>query len=306
MGQQTFDALAASRFDRLIAAAVANGINFFDSSDAYWEGLHEQWLARALGTGRRNVIVASKFGNITLPDGSKATNGRPDYLRACCEASLRRLKTDCIDLYYAHRIDPKVPIEETVGEMGRLVEEGKVRWLGLCEASAATIRRAHAVHPITALQSELSLWYPDEWLQLHDLLKTLDISFVGYSPLGRGLLSGQITGLTDLAPKDRRRIHPRFHDQHIAHNLALVERMKPLASALGLSTAQLALAWVLQLGDSVVAVTGTQHENKLLQSVAALSVKLPNSTVAELEKIFGPESRSGSRYPESMLPDLGV
>lgn len=306
MGQQAFDSNAAARFDRLIATALDQGVNFFDSSDAYWDGLHEQWLARALDGRRSEAIIASKFGNITLPDGRKATNGEPKYVRACCEASLRRLQTDVIDLYYAHRIDPKVPIEDTVGEMSRLVTEGKVRHLGLCEASAATIRRAHAVHPIAALQTELSLWYPDEWLNLHNLLRTMRISFVGYSPLGRGLLTGQIKGLDDLAPKDRRRIHPRFHDQHIGQNLALVERMRPLAEALGLSTAQLALAWVTHLGDDVVPVTGTQSEAKLHQSIAASQYALPVTTVEALSLIFSPKSRAGTRYPEVMMPDLGV
>ena len=306
MGQRDFDAAAAARFDRLIGCALDHGVNFFDSSDAYWDGVHEQWLARALAGRQSEAIVTSKFGNITLPDGSKATNGHPDYLRACCEASLKRLRTDCIDLYYAHRIDPKVPIEDTVGEMSRLVAAGKVRWLGLCEASAATIRRAHAVHPITALQTELSLWYPDDWINLRAVLRELGITFVGYSPLGRGLLTGQITGLNDLDPRDRRRIHPRFHDENIASNLALVEQMRPLAQALGLSTAQLALAWVQQLGDDVIPVTGTQSEDKLLASVEASRVRLPIETVALLESIFQREARSGTRYPASMLPDLGI
>jgi len=306
MGQRDFDQAAATRFDRLIATAIDHGVNFFDSSNAYWDGLHEQWLARALNGRRAEAIVASKFGNITLPDGSKATNGRPDYLRACCEASLRRLNTDHIDLYYAHRIDPKVPIEDTVGEMSRLVQEGKVRWLGLCEASATTLERAHAVHPITALQTELSLWYPDDFLKLKPLLESLGISFVGYSPLGRGLLTGQITGLADFDPRDRRRIHPRFHSEHIADNLALVAQMRPLADELGISQAQLALAWVQQLGPHVIPVTGTQSEEKLLLSVAASMLELPAATLAALARIFHPEARSGTRYPSAMLPDLGI
>jgi len=306
MGQRDFDQTAAKRFDQLIASALAHGVNFFDSSDAYWDGLHEQWLARALAGRRTEAIIASKFGNISLPDGSKATNGRPDYLRACCEASLRRLNTDYIDLYYAHRIDPKVPIEDTVGEMSRLVQEGKVRWLGLCEASAATLQRAHTIHPITALQTELSLWYPDDFLKLQPLLGSLEISFVGYSPLGRGLLTGQITSLADFDARDRRRIHPRFHSEHIADNLALVEQMRPLAEALGVSQAQLALAWVQQLGPGVIPVTGTQSEEKLLLSVAASMIELPSATLTELARIFQPQARSGTRYPSSMLPDLGI
>ena len=306
MGQTSFDQQAEQRFDRLIATALDHGINFFDSSDAYWDGLHEQWLSRALGRKRQDVIVASKFGNITLPDGKKATNGQPAYLRACCEASLRRLRTDYIDIYYAHRIDPKVPIEDTVGEMARLVQEGKVRWLGLCEASAATVRRAHSVHPINALQTELSLWYPDAYHEIHDTLAELQIAFVGYSALGRGLLTGGIRSLADLDPKDRRRIHPRFHDEHIAANLAMVDRFTAIARSLSLSPAQLALAWVLQLGESVLAVTGTQSDAKLVDSAGAMAVTLPADVLEELQLVFQPEARSGTRYPAVMLPDLGV
>jgi len=306
MGQQSFGPEQALEFDRLIQDALRQGFNFFDSSDAYWDGLHEQWLARALQGVRSQAIVATKFGNITLPDGKKATDARPAYLRACCEASLRRLNTDYIDLYYLHRVDPKVPIEETVGEMSRLVEEGKVRYLGLCEASAETIQKAQAIHPIAALQTELSLWYPDNWYEKQHLLKALNISYVGYSPLGRGLLTGQIKQLQDLDPKDRRRIHPRFHSENIDANLQKVHQMQPLADQLGLSLAQLALAWVLQLGPEVIAVTGTQRAKYFIESMAATQIRLPEDVVRELAQIFEPEKRSGLRYPSEMLNGLNI
>jgi len=306
MGQQSFGPEQALEFDRLIQDALRQGFNFFDSSDAYWDGLHEQWLARALQGVRSQAIVATKFGNITLPDGKKATDARPAYLRACCEASLKRLNTDYIDLYYLHRVDPKVPIEETVGEMSRLVEEGKVRYLGLCEASAETIQKAQTIHPIAALQTELSLWYPDNWYEKQHLLKALNISYVGYSPLGRGLLAGQIKQLQDLDPKDRRRIHPRFHSENIDANLQKVHQMQPLADQLGLSLAQLALAWVLQLGPEVIAVTGTQRAKYFIESMAATQIRLPEDVVRELAQIFEPEKRSGLRYPSEMLNGLNI
>lgn len=306
MGQQSFGPEQALEFDRLIQDALRQGFNFFDSSDAYWDGLHEQWLARALQGVRSQAIVATKFGNITLPDGKKATDARPAYLRACCEASLKRLNTDYIDLYYLHRVDPKVPIEETVGEMSRLVEEGKVRYLGLCEASAETIQKAQAIHPIAALQTELSLWYPDNWYEKQHLLKALNISYVGYSPLGRGLLTGKIKQLQDLDPKDRRRIHPRFHSENIDANLQKVHQMQPLADQLGLSMAQLALAWVLQLGPEVIAVTGTQRAKYFIESMAATQIRLPEDVVRELAQIFEPEKRSGLRYPSEMLNGLNI
>jgi aryl-alcohol dehydrogenase-like predicted oxidoreductase len=306
MGQQSFGPEQALEFDRLIQDALRQGFNFFDSSDAYWDGLHEQWLARALQGVRPQAIIATKFGNITLPDGKKATDARPAYLRACCEASLRRLNTDYIDLYYLHRVDPKVPIEETVGEMSRLVEEGKVRYLGLCEASAETIQKAQAIHPIAALQTELSLWYPDNWYEKQHLLKAQNISYVGYSPLGRGLLTGQIKQLQDLDPKDRRRIHPRFHSENIDANLQKVQQMQPLADQLGLSLAQLALVWVLQLGPEVVAVTGTQRAKYFSESMAATYIRLPEDVMHKLAQIFDPEKRSGLRYPSEMLNGLNI
>jgi aryl-alcohol dehydrogenase-like predicted oxidoreductase len=306
MGADDFSAAGQARFNALIARALDLGVNFFDSSDAYWNGRHEQWLAAALGARLREVVVTSKFGNITLPDGSKATNARPEYVQACCEASLKRLNTDCIDLYYLHRVDPATPIEDTVGAMARLVEQGKARYLGICEAGVATLERAHRVHPMTALQSEYSLWCRDAEDDVIPACRKLGIAFVGYSPLGRGLLTGNIQAYDDLAPNDRRRIHPRFHAENLKRNLELVARMQQVADRLGLSNAQLALAWATSRGADIVPVTGTQRAHYLEQSVAAAGFPLEPADAGLLESIFTRESRAGTRYPEEMLPTLGI
>ena len=306
MGFQDFSAHGLNEFKHLVHRALELGMNFFDSSDAYWDGLHEEWLRQALGAQRQHAVVTSKFGNITLPDGSKATNARPEYVVSCCEASLKRLGTDCIDLYYLHRVDPNTPIEDTVGAMSRLVEQGKVRYLGICEAGAETLQRAHRVHPMTALQTEFSLWYRDTEIEMIDLCRQLNIAFVGYSPLGRGLLTGGIQSFDDLDPKDRRRIHPRFHGDNLAHNLTLVARMQTMTDRLGLTTAQLAMAWTVAQGDDIVPITGTQRVTYLEQSVAASGFTLSADDSAELEAIFTPESRAGERYPHAMLAGLGI
>ncbi len=306
MGFQDFSEHGLSEFKQLVHRALELGMNFFDSSDAYWDGLHEEWLRDALGSQRQHAVVTSKFGNITLPDGSKATNARPEYVVSCCEASLKRLGTDCIDLYYLHRVDPNTPIEDTVGAMSRLVQQGKVRYLGICEAGVDTLQRAHRVHPMTALQTEFSLWYRDTEVEMIDLCRQLNIAFVGYSPLGRGLLTGGIQSFDDLDPKDRRRIHPRFHGDNLAHNLTLVARMQTIADRLGLTTAQLAMAWTVAQGDDIVPITGTQRVTYLEQSVAASGFTLSAEDSAELEAIFTPESRAGERYPRAMLAGLGI
>ncbi|MDB5945148.1 MAG: Aldo/keto reductase, partial [Ramlibacter sp.] len=260
----------------------------------------------ALGAARKRVVVTSKFGNITLPDGSKATDGRPGSAIACCEASLKRLGTDCIDLYYLHRVDPKVRIEDTVGAMARLVEQGKVRYLGICEAGAETLERAHAVHPITALQTEYSLWCREPEEEIIGTCRRLGIGFVGYSPLGRGLLAGGIRKYDDLAAHDRRRIHPRFKEANLARNLELVARMQAIAGPAGLTTAQLALAWAVSQGQDIVPLTGTQRVNYLEQSAAAAEVRLSAEQCAALEAIFTPQARAGERYPVEMLRGLGI
>jgi len=305
MGASDFSAAGQKEFNTLIARALELGVNFFDSSDAYWNGRHEEWLAAALGDVRR-AVVTSKFGNITLPDGSKATNARPEYVQACCEASLKRLDTDCIDLYYLHRVDPATPIEETVGAMARLVEQGKVKYLGICEAGVSTLERAHRVHPITALQTEYSLWCRDAEDDVIPACRKLGIAFVGYSPLGRGLLTGNIHSFDDLAPNDRRRIHPRFHEENLKRNLELVARMRQVADRLGLTNAQLALAWATSRGEDIVPITGTQRAGYLEQSAAAAQVQLSPEDRALLESIFTREARAGTRYPEEMLPGLGI
>lgn len=306
MGADDFSHTGEREFQALIARALDLGLNFFDSSDAYWNGLHETWLGRALAGRRHEALITSKFGNLTLPDGRKATDGRPEYAMACCEESLQRLGTDVIDLYYLHRVDPKVPIEDTIGAMARLVEQGKVRHIGICEAGAQTLQRAHRVHPITALQTEYSLWCRQAADGMLGLCRQLGIGFVGYSPLGRGLLTGGIQRYEDLAPTDRRRIHPRFKGEHLERNLALVRRLEDLARPLGLSTAQLALAWVHAQGPDVVPLTGTQRVKYLEQSVAAADVALSQAQCAELEALFSPEAVSGERYPVEMLKDLGI
>ena len=306
MGAQDFSADSEREFHALIARALDLGLNFFDSSDAYWNGLHETWLGRALAGRRRDALITSKFGNLTLPDGRKATDGRPEYAIACCEASLKRLGTDVIDLYYLHRVDPKVPIEETVGAMGRLVEQGKVRHIGICEAGAQTLQRAHSEHPLTALQTEYSLWHRQAGQDMWGLCRQLGIGFVGYSPLGRGLLTGDIQRFEDLAPSDRRRIHPRFKGENLQRNLALVRRMEAMAQPLGLSCAQLALAWAAAQGQDIVPLTGTQRLKYVEHSVAALAQPLTAAQCAELEAIFSPEAVSGERYPVEMLKDLGI
>ena len=305
-GRQRLQQRWRARVPGLIARALDLGLNFFDSSDAYWGGLHETWLGRALAGRRHEALITSKFGNLTLPDGRKATDGRPEYATACCEESLKRLGTDVIDLYYLHRVDPKVPIEDTVGAMARLVEQGKVRHIGICEAGAQTLQRAHRVHAITALQTEFSVWHRQAGQDMLGLCRELGIGFVGYSPLGRGLLTGDIQHFEDLAPGDRRRIHPRFKGEHLERNLALVRRMKDMAQPLGLSTAQLSLAWVAAQGSDIVALTGTQRLKYLEQSVAATAVALSPAQCAELEALFSPEAVSGERYPAQMLKDLGI
>ena len=310
MGADNFSTAGRRQFERLIARALELGVTFFDTSDAYWNGLHEEWLGTALRNTQQGkpgrTVVASKFGNITLPDGSKATNARPEYVMSCCEASLQRLGADCIDLYYLHRVDPKTPIEDTMGAMSRLVEQGKVRFLGICEAGIATLERAHKVHPLTALQTEYSLWCREAEQEVIDTCRRLGIGFVGYSPLGRGLLTGGIQSFEDLAPGDRRRIHPRFHGENLARNLALVAKMDVIARRLGLNTAQLALAWAVAQGNDIVPVTGTQREKYLEQSAAAAQYELSAADCAELETIFTTSARAGERYPVEMLAGLGI
>ena len=301
-----FDTPAVDDFNAAIARALDLGINHFDSGDDYWNGRHEVLLGRALKGRRHEVILTSKFGNITLPDGKKATNGRPEYLAKCCDISLQRLGTDVIDIYYLHRVDPAVPIEETVGAMGDLVRRGKVRYIGLCEAGANTLRRAHREHPLSVLQTEYSLWARDVETEILPACRELGIGFVGYAPLGRGLLTGGIRKVDDLPEGDRRRRHPRFLADNLAHNLRLVEALESRAKLLNATAAQLAIAWVLAQGDFVVPIPGTNRASNVDLNAAAVDLQLPAELITELNDIFRPGAGAGTRYTEVMMKGMGL
>lgn len=293
-------------FNAAIARALDLGINHFDSGDDYWNGRHEVLLGRALGRRRRDVLISSKFGNITLPDGKKATDGRPEYLTKCCDVSLKRLGTDVIDFYYLHRVDPAVPIEDTVGAMGELVRKGKVRYIGLCEAGANTLRRAHAEHPLTVLQTEYSLWARDVEDGILAACRDLGIGFIGYAPLGRGLLTGKIRGVEDIPENDRRRRHPRFLADNLARNVRLVAGLEELAKSLEATPAQVAIAWVLAQGDFIVPIPGTNHAANVDLNAAAVRLALPDDALAELSELFKPGAGAGTRYNEAQMKGMGL
>ncbi|HLT03109.1 MAG TPA: aldo/keto reductase [Geminicoccaceae bacterium] len=285
--------------------AIELGVNLFDTSDAYAAGKNEQLLARALEGRRDGLIIATKFGNIRGPSGERGgTNGRPEYVPVACEASLRRLKIDVIDLYYVHRIDPEVPIEDTVGAMARLVEQGKVRYIGLCEAGPDTIRRAHAVHPLAAVQMEYSLWTRDAEEQILPLLRELGIALVAYSPLGRGFLTGAFRSRDDLIPTDRRHAHPRFQKGNFERNLELLKPIERIAQERGWTASQVALAWVLAKGEDVVPIPGTKRRRYLEQNVAAVDLSLGAAEIEALDAAFPPNIAAGLRYPEFQLRKL--
>ena len=290
--------------DEAEAAATINraldlGGSFLDTADMYGPFTNEQLVGRAIAGRRDDVQLATKFGNERLPDGTRVgVNGRPEYVRQACDASLRRLGVDHIDLYYQHRVDKSVPIEETVGAMAELVLAGKVRRLGLSEASVATIRRAHAVHPITALQTEYSLFTRHVEDEILPALRELGIGLVPYSPLGRGILTGAITSLDSLAPDDFRRHNPRYQGTALDNNLALVTRIEEIARAKGVTPGQLALAWVLAQGEDVVPIPGTKRVEYLEQNVAAASVHLDADDLAKLDEAVPREAVVGARYPD--------
>jgi len=287
---------------RVIHAALDRGVNFLDSSDFYGWGHNEQLLKRALKGRRKGVVLATKFGNVQTPDGKGAfVDGRPAWVVQACDASLQRLGVDVIDLYYQHRVDPKVPIEETVGAMARLIERGKVRYLGLSEAAPETIRRGHAVHPITAVQSEYSLLYRQPAEDTITTCRALGISYVAYSPIGRGLLSGTIKATADIPEDDRRRQHPRFQDANLDHNVALVQKVAEMAEEKGCTPAQLALAWVLAQGEDVVPIPGTKRLEYLEENLGALAVKLSPDDLARLDDVLPPGAAKGARYPEAQM-----
>jgi aryl-alcohol dehydrogenase-like predicted oxidoreductase len=290
-----------------IHRAIKLGVDFFDTSDAYADGRNEQLIAAAIAGRRDGLILATKFGNIRGPNGERGgVNGRPEHVFKACDASLRRLGTDVIDLLYQHRVDPDVPIAETVGAMARLVEQGKVRFLGLCEAGPETIRRAHATHPLSALQMEYSLWTRDAEDTILPVLRELGIGLVPYSPLGRGFLTGAFRRRDDLIPSDRRHAHPRFQEGNFERNLGLLGTLDRIAAARGVTPAQVALAWVLSRGPDIVPIPGTKHRSWLEQNVAAVSIRLDDADLGALDGAFPPGAASGLRYPEGQLRRLGI
>jgi aryl-alcohol dehydrogenase-like predicted oxidoreductase len=279
----------------LIRAAIDRGLDFFDSSDMYGWGHNEEVLARALKGLRDKVVLATKFGQVQNPGGPNGVNGRPDYVQQACEASLKRLGIEVIDLYYQHRVDPGVPIEETVGAMKRLVEQGKVRHLGLSEARPDTIRRAHAVHPIAAVQTEYSLLYRQEAEETRATTSGLGIGFVAYSPLGRGFLTGTIQDFSQV--DGRRAVHPRFQEANFAANRALVDQVEVIAREKGCTPAQLTLAWLLAQGEDVVAIPGTRYLPRVEENLGALDVVLTADDLPRISAAVPVGAASGLRYP---------
>ena len=280
--------------------AIDRGLSFLDTADMYGMGKNEELVGKAIAQRRNRVVVATKFGNIRASDGTfLGVNGKPDYVRAACEASLRRLGIETIDLYYQHRVDPATPIEDTVEAMAELVREGKVRYLGLSEASVETVRRAHAVHPISALQTEFSLWSREPENELLALTESLGIGFVPYSPLGRGFLTGTIAKLDDLSPDDWRRRSPRFQPESFQRNLNLAEKIRALASKKKCAPAQLALAWVMAKGNHIVPIPGTKRRKYLDENIGALDVELDAAELKQIEESLPPGEAAGQRYDEA-------
>jgi aryl-alcohol dehydrogenase-like predicted oxidoreductase len=295
-----------AEFNATIRRALDLGINLFDTSDAYWGSRHEVLLGRALKTHRNQALIATKFGNIDLPDGKKGVNGRPDYVVRCCEASLRRLGVEVIDLYYLHRVDPGVPIEETIGAMAQLISQGKVRFLGICEAGARTLKRAHREHPITVLQTEYSLWFREVERSILPTCRELGVGYIAYAPLGRGLLTGAIKSVDDLPVGDRRRNNPRFKPENLAQNVALVRELESIAARNQVSPSQVALAWILAQGEDIVPIPGTNHVRNLEQNAAAVELQLSAADLAHLSQIFAVGAGAGERYPAHVLKGVGI
>jgi aryl-alcohol dehydrogenase-like predicted oxidoreductase len=283
-----------------IHKALDLGITFFDTADIYGWGKNEELVGRALRRRRNEAVIATKFGNVQGEDGSiKGINGRPEYVKRACEASLKRLGVDYIDLYYQHRVDPATPIEETVGTMAELVKDGKVRYIGLSEASASTIRRANSVHPITALQTEYSLWTRHVEAEILPTCRELGIGFVPYSPLGRGFLTGQIRRFEDLASDDGRRQSPRFQKECLQRNLAAVNELEEIAKEKRCTASQIALAWLLSRGDDIVPIPGTKHRKYLQENVRAVDIELAAEDMNRLTEIA--ENILGARHPEQAM-----
>jgi len=282
--------------------ALDLGVNFLDTSDAYGPHTNEQLVGKAVRDRRQSVILATKFGLVRTADPqARHVDGRPEYVRSACEGSLRRLGVDHIDLYYQHRVDPEVPVEETIGAMSDLVTAGKVRFLGLSEAAPQTIRRAHRVHQITALQTEYSLWSRDPEDEILPTVRELGIGFVAYSPLGRGFLTGRFRSFEDLPADDYRRTSPRFQGANFQKNLDLVNRVAEIARKKGVSPGQLALAWVLSQGRDIVPIPGTTRRSHLEENVAALQIELTTAELEEIRQVMPEGAAAGDRYPEAMM-----
>ena len=281
----------------VIHHAIDKGINFLDSADMYGWGHNEQLLGKALKGRRDRVVVSTKFGQVKGPDGKQGVDSRPEYVMQACEASLKRLGIEVIDLYYQHRVDPGVPIEDTVGAMKRLVEQGKVRAIGLSEAAPATIRRAHKVHPIAAVQNEYSLLYRNEGEETLQATRALGIALIPYAPLGRSMLTGSVHGAADLSEGDRRLQHPRFQGANLDKNVELVKRIESIAGGKRCTPAQLVLAWLLAQGEDIVPIPGTKRKERLDENLAALNVKLSPEDVKRISAVAPPGAAAGTRYP---------
>jgi aryl-alcohol dehydrogenase-like predicted oxidoreductase len=291
----------------VIHRALDLGATFLDSSDMYGWGQGEELLGRALKGKRDKAFVATKFGQVKNPaGGGNLVNGRPEYVAEACDASLKRLGIDVIDLYFQHRVDPSVPIEDTVGGMKRLVEQGKVRAIGLCEAAAPTVRRAHAVHPLAAVQSEYSLLYRQDAEAVLPTLRELGISFVTYSPLGRSMLTGSVKTPADIPDGDRRRDHPRFQEENLVRNRELVERLEGIAQEKGCTLGQLVLAWLLAQGQDIVPIPGTKRRDRLEENVGAVSVKLSPADVKRISDAIPAGSAAGLRYPAPQMKGVNL
>lgn len=289
-----------------IHRAIDLGISFLDTADMYGPFLNEELVGRAIKGLRQQVTLATKFGIVRDPGDPtrRGINGKPEYVKTSCEGSLKRLGVDVIDLYYLHRVDPDTPIEDTVGAMGELVKAGKVKAIGLSEASAATIRRAHAVHPLTAVQTEYSLWSREPEDEILSLTKELGIAFVAYSPLGRGFLTGQIKSVDDFDPDDYRRYTPRFQGENFQKNLELVKKVETMACKKGCSPAQLALAWVMAKSDHIFPIPGTKRIKYLEENAGAINVQLTSADMDEIDSILPKGIASGHRYPENMMASV--
>ena len=291
----------------VVHKALDLGVNFVDSSDMYGWGQNEELLGRAIKGRRDQVVLTTKFGQVQSPDGKgNLVDGSPAHVARACDASLKRLGVDVIDLYSQHRVDPKVPIEDTVGAMARLIDQGKVRFIGLSEAAPATIARAHAVHPISAVQTEYSLLYRNPAEETLPTCRDRGISYVAYSPLGRGFLTGTIHELDDIPADDRRRQHPRFQEQNFDHNRKLIMQIEDMAKDKGVTPSQLVLAWLLAQGDDILPIPGTKHVARLEENAAAAAVKLDAADLARIDAAMPPGSAAGSRYPEPMMKSVHI